>query len=43
MQTAGPSYHHGRFNLKVGEGREENVVGLHGFGVRNKRKEKLVE
>ncbi|GFO12223.1 MORC family CW-type Zinc finger protein 3 [Plakobranchus ocellatus] len=33
----------GDFNAKVGEGREENIVGPHGLGTRNLRGEKLVE
>ncbi|GFO01572.1 craniofacial development protein 2-like protein [Plakobranchus ocellatus] len=33
----------GDFNAKVGEGREENIVGTHGLGTRNLRGEKLVE
>ena len=32
----------GDFLAKVGEGREENVIGSHGLGIRNIRVEKLV-
>ena len=42
MKTAGPAYHHGSFNAKVGEGREENV-GPHGLGIRSILGEKSVE
>ncbi|GFN81559.1 ras-related protein rab-1a [Plakobranchus ocellatus] len=31
----------GDFNAKVGEGREENIVGPHGLGTRNLRGEKI--
>ena len=31
----------GDFNAKVGEGKEENVVGPHGLGIRNIRREKI--
>ncbi|KAK3788523.1 hypothetical protein RRG08_030224 [Elysia crispata] len=33
----------GDFNAPVGEGREENMVGSHGLGIRNTRVEKLIE
>jgi len=33
----------GDFNAKVGEGRQENVVGPHGLGTRNERGDRLVE
>ena len=33
----------GDWNAAVGEGREDNTVGLYGLGSRNDRREKLVE
>ena len=33
----------GDFNAKVGEGKETDIVGMHGLGVRNERGEKFIE
>ena len=33
----------GDFNAKVGQGREEQIVGPHGLGIRNERGEKLID
>ena len=41
MQTAGPFCHHERFKCKDRRRVEENLVGPHGLGIRNKERNEL--